>query len=467
MEEWKVATLLLCCYGFLKEIRPSEPYLTDYLLGNSSGVTQDELYHEVYPVWTYSYLGFLVLVFLFTDLTRYKAVIVFEGFSYILTWILLLWGHGLTQMQVMQVAYGIATSTEVAYFTYIYAKISGEHYRLVTSWTRASLLLGRFLSGTISQVLICTCWTDYRGLNYVSLIMVSCATCVSFLLPSVQSAIYFHRQPEPELLEPVLLEEELGATRTNFSPSIRQKWTRAGTLISKDFLSAFTSPYILKWSIWWALAMCGNYQVGNYIQTLWNEIKPEEGGTECPCHLNGGVEAATTLVGALLSLLLSFVHIHWSLVGEACLAVLSVLDAGILYLMATTPNIWTAYVGYLLFRSLYQMMITVASFEIASNISQDSYGLVFGINTFLALAFQTILTTVVVDKVGFQLEPRDQFLVYSGFFLAVGIPFFISSLVTLFNGGLAKIRREGIWLKKAESLGPRPEPPVGSTECPQ
>ena len=117
-------------------------------------------------------------------------------------------------VQVMQVAYGVATSTEVAYFTYIYAKISGEHYRLVgahfcgkrywnmdlqlelqvTSWTRASLLLGRFLSGTISQVLICMCWTDYRGLNYISLTLVSCATCVSFFLPSVQSAIYFHRQ---------------------------------------------------------------------------------------------------------------------------------------------------------------------------------------------------------------------------------------------------------------------------------
>ena len=39
-----------------------------------------------------------------------------------------------------------------------------------------------------------------------------------------------------------------------------------------------------------------------------------------------------------------------------------------------------------------QMMITVASFEIASNISQDSYGLVFGINTFLALALQVICT---------------------------------------------------------------------------
>ena len=43
----------------------------------------------------------------------------------------LCWIHVAQLFQVMQVAYGIATSTEVAYFTYIYAKISGEHYRLV------------------------------------------------------------------------------------------------------------------------------------------------------------------------------------------------------------------------------------------------------------------------------------------------------------------------------------------------
>ena len=60
--------------------------------------------------------------------------------------------------------------------------------------------------------------------------------------------------------------------------------------------------------------------------------------------------------------------------------------------MATTDSIIMAYVGYVVFRALYQMMITVASFEIASNITQNSYGLVFGFNTFLALGFQTILT---------------------------------------------------------------------------
>ena len=142
-------------------------------------------------------------------------------------------------------AYGIATSTEVAYFTYIYAKISGEHYRLVCkpgdyeklakmrpgykldkglspSWSIS--LWHNFASAclhvldrlqvvvvvvddvvfvvvvnvvvvvVVDVVFVVVDLHGFRGLNYVSLAMVSCATCVSFFLPSVQSAIYFHRQ---------------------------------------------------------------------------------------------------------------------------------------------------------------------------------------------------------------------------------------------------------------------------------
>ena len=136
------------------------------------------------------------------------------------------------------------------------------------------------------------CWTDYRGLNYVSLTMVSCATCVSFLLPSVQSAIYFHRQvlhviykcmlqllPSqsqnylnrfcwripgfPPLLPP---SDKSGPELARSYPSDSKPVESLTILFSRfrDFLSAFTSPYILKWSIWWALAMCGNYQVAYF-----------------------------------------------------------------------------------------------------------------------------------------------------------------------------------------------------------
>ena len=170
-QDWKLTTFLLCCYGFFKEIRPSEPFLTEYLISNNTGVTESQVYHDVYPVWTYSYLAILFLVFLVTDLAKYKPVIILEGFAYILTWVLLLWGHGLAAMQIMQVSYGLATSTEVAYFTYIYASVSGDdtkpgkislyryisclghYYQQVTSFTRAALLLGRFLSGLLAQAL--------------------------------------------------------------------------------------------------------------------------------------------------------------------------------------------------------------------------------------------------------------------------------------------------------------------------
>ena len=43
LEDWRLKTFLLCSYGFLKEIRPSEPYLTEYLVGNHTGVTEDQV----------------------------------------------------------------------------------------------------------------------------------------------------------------------------------------------------------------------------------------------------------------------------------------------------------------------------------------------------------------------------------------------------------------------------------------
>ena len=44
----------------------------------------------------------------------------------------------------------------------------------------------------------------------------------------------------------------------------------------------------------------------------------------------------------------------------------------------------------------------------AKGLNQESYGLVFGINTFMALLFQTILTLIVADNVGLALGPSDQ-----------------------------------------------------------
>lgn len=47
-------------------------------------------------------------------------------------------------------------------------------------------------------------------------------------------------------------------------------------------------------------------------------------------------------------------------------------------------------------------------YNIAKNLATESFGLVFGFNTFVALLLQTILTIAVADERGFALDIRSQ-----------------------------------------------------------
>lgn len=72
-------------------------------------------------------------------------------------------------IQILEVFYGTYMATEVAYFTYIYAKVDRSHYQKVTSHTRASLLCGKFLAATSGQIIYTFDLMDYRQLNYLTL----------------------------------------------------------------------------------------------------------------------------------------------------------------------------------------------------------------------------------------------------------------------------------------------------------
>ena len=121
-------------------------------------------------------------------------MIIFEGLAFVSTWLLLVFGSGVSLMQLMQFFYGIATSTEVAYYSYIYAKVDSDKYQKVTSFTRVATLSAIFLSSVTGQVLVWSDLVDYRQLNIISLTSVSLATLVSLFLPKVQNTIYFHNR---------------------------------------------------------------------------------------------------------------------------------------------------------------------------------------------------------------------------------------------------------------------------------
>ncbi|VDK67768.1 unnamed protein product [Litomosoides sigmodontis] len=159
---------------------------------------------------------------------------------------------------------------------------------------------------------------------------------------------------------------------------------------------------VFKWCIWWALASCGTFQVQNYVQNLWALLQQNDEA------YNGITECTATLIGAIVCFFVQYLRIDWVKCGELILWLNSTISAVLLIVMSQTTSAFIAYILYIVFASIYQLLMTAASTNIATELTAASYGLVFGSNTFVALLLQTILTLIVVDEHGLALDIRTQ-----------------------------------------------------------
>ncbi|KAF2896484.1 hypothetical protein ILUMI_09687 [Ignelater luminosus] len=234
------------------------------------------------------------------------------------------------------------------------------------------------------------------------------ATIWSFLLPSVPKSIYFHQDPEKQAL------------------TSKKKYQNAFDLMKKHFLESFTNRYVAKWSIWWALATCGFIQVQTYMQPLWSEIHTDPNSS---LH-NGTVEALLTLVGCLGALSIGFMKSDWKQRGELVLSLCSILAGAVLIISSQTQYILVSYGCYIAFGGLYHFVITIASSEVAKYILEDSYGLVFGLNTLVALILQTVITLcLVTGDIGWALGPRNQHLAYGIYHIGIAVIFIFIGVI--------------------------------------
>ena len=301
---------------------------------------------EVYPYWTYSYLVAAFFTFLLTDFVRYKPVILLECCAYLTTRILLIWGTSIAAMQWMQVAYGIATATEIAYFSYIYAAVSIVHFKKVTSYVRAIRLFGQSIGGIVGQILISTQAVNYLTLNYFSLVSVSIACVIAIFLPEVWECdcCQGRSRSSREVIE-----------RKSAGRAIKQWFITEIMSRARDFVKFYSRLSLLKWSIWWALAMCGVLQVGNYVQVLWKEVAGQTNH-----EWNGIVEAVATLCSAAAAFVLSFMKVNWALWGELTIGGLSLLDSIILLLASSASQLWGVYLSHIVYRTTFSFLITIA-----------------------------------------------------------------------------------------------------------
>ncbi|XP_039711496.1 thiamine transporter 2 isoform X2 [Pteropus medius] len=458
---WLYATVILCLFGFFSMMRPSEPFLIPYLSGPDKNLTSTEMTNEIFPVWTYSYLVLLLPVFILTDYVRYKPVLILQGISFIITWLLLLFGQGVKAMQVVEFFYGIVTATEVAYYAYIYSVVSPEHYQKVSGYCRGITLVAYTTAAVLAQLLVSLAKISYFYLNVISLVSVSMAFLFSLCLPMPKKSMFFHAKPSKEVQKPsstdaVIEEPHEGRTSgcdeekpTSETPATLGKlddgqWSgpKPGNVALRVFMQWFqdlkecySSKRLFYWSLWWALSTAGYNQILNYVQVLWEYKAPSQNSFV----YNGAVEAIATFGGAVAAFAVGYVKVNWDLLGEMALAIFSVVNAGSLFLMHYTTDIWACYAGYLIFKSGYMLLITIAVFQIAVNLSVERYALVFGINTFVALVIQTLITIIVVDQRGLNLPISIQFLVYGSYFAVIAGIFLMRSIYIIYS---AKCRKE-------------------------
>jgi thiamine transporter 2/3 len=67
----------------------------------------------------------------------------------------------------IQIAFGIASSSEIAYFSYVYAVVDKRHFQKLTSYVRTATLIGKFFAFSMAQFLITTNVGSYTLLNQV------------------------------------------------------------------------------------------------------------------------------------------------------------------------------------------------------------------------------------------------------------------------------------------------------------
>uniref|UniRef100_A0A5S6QZR1 Reduced folate carrier n=1 Tax=Trichuris muris TaxID=70415 RepID=A0A5S6QZR1_TRIMR len=382
-----LAVIVLIVYGLFKEFRPVLPYFNEYLTTSRRNFTDEVLNHQVYPVWTYAYLGFLLPVLLLSDYTRHFIFVILGNCGQLVTMVSMIFGTSISAMKIMEVGYGLATACEVAYTSFVYSMVeSSEDYQKITSWMRASVLVGMSSSFATGQILILVGINDLDIHAYISL----AAVVISFMLvSSLRCWPQLKQRTEPKRLRNVF---SLG-----FLNAYKKQCRR--------FKNCYNSLFLAKWSMFWALSTCGHLQVSNFVQNLWSTIAEENGESVA---YNGLTEAINALTGAAGAFIVQYVHLNWFFIGDICLFAVLGFQTALLVAVSRTNTLVVAYVLQVFYCFLYQTSTTVSTFLIAREAPAKYHGLIFGTNTFLSLCLQTILTLVVADSSGLALPVKFQ-----------------------------------------------------------
>ncbi|XP_026812488.1 folate transporter 1-like [Rhopalosiphum maidis] len=433
---WKTISLCLCIYGVLKEFRPSESYFIPYLLSPRMNFTEEQVNNEILTIGVYASMICMIFVSLTTDWLRYKIVIVIQAFCGVCIYTLLSFFTSFLSVVVVQILYGMFVATEVAYFTYTYSIVNIKYYQKVTSYIRAAHLIGRFFSGFLSQVFISTKLVDSYQLNFLTLGSLMAAMIWTLTLPAVKRS-----EPKSETQKMNVIDRTLETKIEDGDDESAEHSTEKHSKMSwkyfKSMCKEYKSLYILKWSFWVITATCCFNQVLYYIQSLWESLSHDEcleNNSICTktSEWNGAVDAAYTIISAFITFLCGSISMNMDKYSNLLIIVTSFVQFITLYISVLYNSIYVSYINYIIFCTIYQGMMTIASSEIAKCVNKDNHGFVFGVNNLLASTLQS-LATFFMTMGGLSSSSKILFEWYAIFCLVIGVCYLFISILQVFK----------------------------------
>lgn len=115
------------------------------------------------------HIKFKQLIWFLYIFIRVQALDYFDGYLWYCSSIYATLVHYINCSANNRIFYGLYLALEVAYYTYIYAKVDKQYYHKVTAHIRVAMFLGKLEAGFSSQLLINLKLMNYKSLHYITL----------------------------------------------------------------------------------------------------------------------------------------------------------------------------------------------------------------------------------------------------------------------------------------------------------
>ena len=408
--------LAFLAVAFLAYFKTAAQFLTQYL-EDAKFLTPEQVYQQVYPIWTYAQLALLLA---FAVCSEYfcgcKPVVLLGLLSLALEPLLLLLCSSLAALQLVEVVAASGAAALIVFSTFVYRALPPAVYQRATSFLRASFLLGTLLSSLLGQLLL----------------VLSSASSAS---PDPSSSPFFPPHSLSPSLSPIafmlaltvagmllalllallLLPSDFDASSPDRLASVPAE--------ARALLRAWRPTAAL--SLWTVVSLAAHSLALTYYQLLFAADDPS-------VNYNGYVQAASYLLAALAASLPGVFYRRIAFPSAAAATLLlcatAAASAALLLLLGWVRLLPAAYAMFIAYHCLFEFSMTVASFQIAAELqrhagapptgaalpprmAQPHVTLVFSANTMASIVFQVLLQVVIGQGV-LNLTPSQYFIAF-------------------------------------------------------